>query len=386
MIETRFKKTEVGEIPEDWEVKAFTDICSLKHGFQFRDYHFSDTGIKIVKIGNLSYDGKLNFTKVSYIADKNFLYYSCFKLLKGDILMALTGATLGKCSIVLTDELLLQNYRVGNFINKRECLKQYIYYLLNSKYIQNSFNNFVNQAAQPNIGKRDFDKMIVPVPPFPEQQRIATALSNIDTLLSAINKKIEKKKLIKQGAMQQLLTGKKRLAGFTEPWEEKMLGEILTIGNGRDYKHLRPGFIPVFGTGGVLSYVNDWLYDGETVCIGRKGTIDEPIYYNGKIWTVDTLFYTHLFIDSYPKFIYYLFQTIDWLMYNEATGVPSLSKINIYQIQVSIPTLSEQSAIATILSNMDKEIEALEAKRTKYTQVKQGMMQQLLTGRIRLVD
>jgi type I restriction enzyme S subunit len=127
------------------------------------------------------------------------------------------------------------------------------------------------------------------------------------------------------------------------------------------------------------------LYDGESVGIGRKGTIDKPIFLKGKFWTVDTLFYTHQFLNANPKFIYYRFCLIKWKEYNEASGVPSLNKNTLENIEISIPSFEEQTRIATILSDMDAEISALETKLEKYKKVKLGMMQNLLTGRIRLV-
>lgn len=167
--------------------------------------------------------------------------------------------------------------------------------------------------------------------------------------------------------MQQLLTGEKRLTGFASDertgsrptderrkechsersakreveescgykmtelgmipidWEVKNVGKLLKIGHGRDYKNLKSGNVPVYGTGGYMTSVNDYLYEGETVCIGRKGTIDKPFYHTGKIWTVDTLFYTYGFNGCIPKFIYYAFCLVDWLAMNEASGVPSLT-------------------------------------------------------------
>ena len=91
-----------------------------------------------------------------------------------------------------------------------------------------------------------------------------------------------------------------------------------------------------------MTKVNEFLYDGETVCIGRKGTIDKPMYYNGKIWTVDTLFYTHKFRSTIPKFIFYLFQQINWKLYNEASGVPSLSKATIEKLTSATTLLTKQ--------------------------------------------
>ena len=102
--------------------------------------------------------------------------------------------------------------------------------------------------------------------------------------------------------------------------------------------------------------VNECLYEGETTFIGRKGTINKPFYYNGKFWTVDTLFYTHSFKRVIPKFVYCLFQTINWLRYNEASGVPSLSKDTIEKIKIRIPQLDEQKKIAKLLSLLDERI------------------------------
>lgn len=170
-----------------------------------------------------------------------------------------------------------------------------------------------------------------------------------------------------------------RFPEFNGEWEKKKLGEVLTIGSGRDYKHLGEGEIPVFGTGGLMTKVDDYLYDGETVCIGRKGTIDKPMYFNGKIWTVDTLFYTHSFINSTPKFVYNLFQRVNWKQYNEAGGVPSLSKSTIEQIELVLPSLPEQTKIASFLTAVDEKIQVLKKKHSRLEQYKKGVMQKLFS-------
>jgi type I restriction enzyme S subunit len=149
-----------------------------------------------------------------------------------------------------------------------------------------------------------------------------------------------------------------RFPEFTEEWNREKIASILTIGSGKDYKHLSKGTIPVFGTGGYMASVDDFLYEGESVCIGRKGTINKPLYFNGKFWTVDTLFYTHSFKNVLPKFVYNIFEQINWLKYNEASGVPSLSKSTIEQIDINIPCVEEQQKIATFLSLIDERIQA----------------------------
>ena len=169
-----------------------------------------------------------------------------------------------------------------------------------------------------------------------------------------------------------------------EDWEVKSIGEVLSICNGMDYKHLNIGNYPVYGTGGLIAKVDDYLFEGESVCIGRKGTIDAPIYLNEKFWTVDTLFYTINFVGVIPKFIYYLFNKIDWLSLNEASGVPSLSKDNIKLQLIQTPNLSEQQAIADALTKVDNLITSLTKVIEKKKLIKKGAMQKLLSGEMRL--
>lgn len=167
-------------------------------------------------------------------------------------------------------------------------------------------------------------------------------------------------------------------------WKMVKLGEVLRIGNGRDYKHLKSGDIPVYGTGGYMCSVNDYLYDGDTVCIGRKGTIDEPQFHSGKFWTVDTLFYTHSFNGVFPKYLFYVFCMIDWKSKNEATGVPSLSKGIIEKVKIPIPykngapDLETQKHIAQKLGDMDSLIAAKEKLLAKKHNLKVAAMQKLI--------
>ena len=169
-----------------------------------------------------------------------------------------------------------------------------------------------------------------------------------------------------------------------QEWEMKRLGACFSIGHGRDYKNLSNGDIPVYGSGGIICYVGSFLHDGETVCIGRKGTINKPFYYNGPIWTVDTLFYTHSFQSVLPRYVGYLFDSIDWMRYNEATGVPSLTAKTISNIKKAVPPMEEQRKIAEILGVWDEAIEKQSRLIEKLELRKRGLMQRLLTGRTRL--
>ncbi len=151
-------------------------------------------------------------------------------------------------------------------------------------------------------------------------------------------------------ASQDYLTERMDALMLPLNWQRVRLGDILTLKHGRDYKNFKLGNIPVYGSGGYMLSINNFLHNGESVCIGRKGTIDKPIYLNGKFWVVDTLFYSYSFKKSIPKFIFYAFSIIKWSNYNEATGVPSLTKMIISNIEIPLPPLNEQIAIANILA------------------------------------
>lgn len=389
MKTTKFKPSEVGPIPEEWEVKALGEVGVFSKGLGVSRSESNSGALPCVRYGEI-YTDYNDYIKEfrSFISEK---VAAGAKLMSpGDILFAGSGETkeeIGKTVAFLGG--VDRAYCGGDILilsPSRGYDSKFLGYVCNSQPIAAQKASRGQGDAVVHIRSGSLAEVVIPVPPRPEQEKIAEALSDVDGLLAAMTKLIEKKRAIKQGAMQQLLTGKKRLAGFTGKWVEKRLGDMLVIGNGKDYKHLEPGPIPVYGTGGLMTYVAEWLYDGPTVCIGRKGTIDVPQYHEGKLWTVDTLYYTYDFKDVDPKFLYYLFLTIDWQSYNSATGVPSLTAKAIYEIEVVVPTLVEQQAIALVLSDMDAEIAALEATRAKYESIKQGMMQELLTGKTRLVE
>lgn len=182
---------------------------------------------------------------------------------------------------------------------------------------------------------------------------------------------------------EKLRVPKLRFKEFSGEWKEKGIGQVLKIGSGKDYKHLDYGNVPVYGTGGLMTYVNDYLYDGVSVCIGRKGTIDKPMLLSGEFWTVDTLFYTHSFKESIPEFIFSIFQKINWKLYNEASGVPSLSKATIEKVKVNIPKKQEQEKIASFLSSIDKKINQLSKKDELLQNYKKAMMQKIFSQKLR---
>ena len=237
-----------------------------------------------------------------------------------------------------------------------------------------AFHNQIRRIAQGtkiySISTKNFSECYVGIPSKAEQTKIATLLRLIDERIATQNKIIEDLKKLKSAIVDKLMTPQKE-------WKSTKIGNVLSIGSGRDYKHLEDGNIPVYGTGGYMLSVDSYLYDGESVCIGRKGTINKPIFLKGKFWTVDTLFYAHTFRSITPRFCYYLFTTIDWLKYNEASGVPSLSKVTIENISISIPDLVTQKQICAVLDSMTDKLDIEQKSLDAYRAQKQYLLQQM---------
>lgn len=166
-----------------------------------------------------------------------------------------------------------------------------------------------------------------------------------------------------------------------EGWKTKTLRELVTINYGRSPAEILAddGLYPVVGTGGSDRRGNDYLHEGESIILGRKGTIDRVYFATGSFWTIDTAYYLCDFGESVPRWLYYFLQTIDFRQMNEATGVPSLSRDLLYKIEITTPPKPEQAKIAEILSTVDRAIEQTEALIAKQQRIKAGLMQDLLT-------
>ena len=268
--------------------------------------------------------------------------------------------------------------------------------IIDSRYVTELINSYVKfpleSTGVPQLTVPQIENIEISLPAIEVQRKIANALSDVDGMISSLEKLIAKYKSIKTACLQQMFpqngetVPRIRLPGFTGAWEQRKLGELVDVCSGRDYKHLSEGTIPVYGTGGYMLSVNDALsYDRDAIGIGRKGTIDRPYILKAPFWTVDTLFYAIPREKVDLNYAFDIFQNIDWKKKDESTGVPSLSKTAINDIDVLAPKHDEQQIIGQFFAAIDHLITLHQRKLEKVQKIKQGMMQQLLTGKIRLV-
>lgn len=353
--------------------------------------------------------GKLNLSEKKPVLPREVARLKC-SLRQETILISRmnTPELVGECAYVPCDDpqiYLPDRIWQTNFKKDVDVSAKWLNYLLSSKKYRSLIQNCATGTSNSmkNISKEQLLGLEILYPSFREQTSIAEALSDIDSLISSLQKLIEKKKAIKQGAMQELLTGKKRLPGFCLKWTKRYLKEIIVprkerinpaeIDNRRciELEHIEPNSGKILGyceskeqkSLKTIFYPNDILW-GKLRPYLRK-------YAHPKFSGVcSTEFWVFNAINQYAcnDFMYYLLQTEDFVSAaNSTTGtkMPRADWNLVQELEVKIPTdKNEQRAIAQVLSDMDSEIEQLEKKLAKYQQIKQGMMQELLTGRIRL--
>ena len=406
-----YKQTEIGVVPEDWEI---ADLGNILNRVADVDHYMPKTekyGVPYVMTGDLQeLAGNIDFDNCKKISLVDYKKLSKkIKNTKGDIILA-RYATVGTVSFVNIDFDFVVSYSCVTIKpDNSKLLSLFLFYYFKSGLFKIEVKNKVNANIQDNVGIQDLIKIQIPLPLLPEQTAIATVLSDTDHLLQALQKKIAKKRLIKEGAMQELLKPK-------EGWEVKTLGEVvLSVQLGGNYSNSEvPTKYPLIKMGNILrgnillsklAYIpigenvneKDKLNRGDVI-FNTRNTLDLvgkvaiwnnelPIgYFNSNIMRLkfkDSLI-------SSNRFMNYIFNSKKIIsdLKNIATGTTSVAAIytrDLLKVYCSIPSKQEQTRIATILSDMDTEIENLENKFAKYEQVKQGLMQNLLTGKIRLV-
>ena len=408
MKETKFKDTEIGKIPEEWRICNFGDIFTffsnntlsrdmLGERGDMHNVHYGDVLIK--------YGSTLDVEKESIPSIKEeYCYKSTNKIEDGDVIIADTAEdeTVGKaCEILNVGSRYIVSGLHTIWVRPKGNLfaAKYLGYAMNGTTYHNQLMPLIQGTKVSSISKAAIKDTCIIVPPINEQHRIASALTSIDNLISSLGKLIEKKKNIKQGAMQQLLTGKTRLKGFNEPWMEKKLGDIGSLAMCKrifQEETSEKGDVPFYKIGTFGQQADAYITKGKyeqfkqmyrfpqkgDVLISAAGTIGRTVIYNGEpayfqdsniVW----LAHNGKYITN--NFLFYIYQRTDWN--TEDTTIARLYNNNFNNTCIHFPSsITEQQAIANILSKMDNEITALETKKAKYEAIKQGMMQQLLTG------
>lgn len=407
MVKKGYKQTEVGVIPREWEVAPLGDIS-----------HFHDSKrVPIKESDRIKMQGDYPYYGASGIID----YVNDYIFDGNYILLGEDGANIidrsSRLAFVVSGKCWINNH--AHVIEPHENMD--IHFL--SEFLESfSYDEYNTGTAQPKLNQEKCNAIPVPVPPMPEQVRIANLLMECDSLVSTLEKEISKKKAIKQGTMQELLTGKTHLPGFFGEWKTFSFDDLFDFIPNNAFTRAQMtdnGRVKNIHYGDILTKYDAYVNAGSKKipyiskdidlnrfaerCYLKSGDViiadtaeDETVGKALEVINVDcpilagqhTLLcrpkikFAEKFLGYYLNAACYHDQLLPFIV---GTKVSSISKASIAQTKLVIPEYEEQQAIAEILSNMDAEIEALEQKLAKYRQIKQGMVQQLLTGKIRLV-
>ena len=386
-----YKNTEIGVIPEDWETESLGEKINVFRGGSPRpiqDYiTTAQNGVNWIKIGDVSVEAKYIDKTEEKIKPEGIS--SSRTVSVGDLLLS-NSMSFGRPYILRVSGcihdgwLVLQEYQ-------KTFVKDYLFYILSSEIVINQYISKASGSSVLNLNKGLVSSVVLPIPPLPEQQAIAEALSDIDNLISSLTKLINKKKNIKQGAMHELLTGKKRLEGFSGGWEVAEFNDIFIKYPTKHYQinsidYMDAGSYPVVDQGKkkIIAYSDrkDKMFScpEEGVIIFGDHTRELKFINFNFVIGADGTQVLGTKNDNYVQYYYYslMEKEIPYTGYNR--HFKYLLEMKFYR-----PKLDEQTAIANILSDMDAEIDVLEQKMNKYKAIKQGMMQELLTGKIRLI-
>jgi type I restriction enzyme S subunit len=410
-----FKQTELGIIPKDWDVGLIGDLA-IKVGSGITptggEKVYKNEGRPFIRSQNVGW-GNLLLDDVAFIDEETHASFSATEIRVDDVLLNITGASIGRSAIA---DKRIESGNVNQHVciirvDKNKLAPHYVNLFLLSKMGQKQIDSFQAGGNRQGLNFGQIKSFRFPLPPLPEQHAIAAALSDTDSMLIALDALIAKKLLIKQGTMQELLTGRKRLPGFTAKWEVKKIGEITrtTAGGtpstlidsywGGEIKWMSSGELHlkrVYDVEGRIT--EEGLKNSSTsiippkcVLIGlagqgkTRGTVAINMVELCTNQSIAAILPSSAFI---PEYLYFNFDSRYDELRSISTGDGGRGGLNltlINKMDVPLPPLPEQIAIAETLSDMDAEIAALEARREKTSLLKQGMMQELLTGKTRLV-
>jgi type I restriction-modification system specificty subunit len=359
---------------DTWEQRKFGDVGSVAMCKRIFKGQTSDNGeVPFYKIG--TFGGKPD----AFISRELFNEYKTKYPYpnKGDILISASGS-IG---------------RTVEFTGKDEYFQDSnIVWLKHKSEIDNNFlkvlYSVVEWSCEGSTIKRlyndNFLKTEFMLPQIDEQIKLGTFFASLDNLITLHQRKYDKLTKVKKSMLEKMFpkngtnVPEIRFKGFTDAWEQRKLVELVDVCSGRDYKHLSEGTIPVYGTGGYMLSVNDALsYDRDAIGIGRKGTIDRPYVLKAPFWTVDTLFYAVPREKVDLNFAFDIFQNIDWKKKDESTGVPSLSKTAINDIDVLAPKHGEQQTIGKFFAAIDHLITLHQRKLEKLKILKKACLEKM---------
>lgn len=377
----KYKETPFGKIPENWAVKKIIDctdlvtdyvangsFASLAQNVKYKSEEDVAILIRLV-------DFKSNFSGNFVFIDEhayNFLEKS--KLFGGEIIISNVGANVGtvfRCPKLNKKMSLAPNSIMVKFKGNDD----FYYHWFRGRSGQFMLKSIVTGSAQPKFNKTNFRDLYVPVPPSDIQDKIAKILNILDNKIE-INKMINKNLEDQAQAIYTSMFIKNRKS----TWRYGHLSDLIIIKYGKDHKKLADGIYPVYGSGGIIRYVERPLYHGESVLIPRKGTLNNVMYVNESFWSVDTMFYTEMCYPNIAKFVYHFVKGKDLLLLNAGSAVPSMTTNILYSMELYIPDEQTLLNFENIIDPMYSVIKENKKQSSVLASIRDSMLSKLMSG------
>ena len=344
---------------EKVEWKKLGEVCEFINGYAFKSNLFTSKGSPIIRITNIN-SGKINFKNLKYFDLNDYPNLNNYKIYPNDIVVAMSGATTGKIGYNYTDKTAYLNQRVGKFIPNRNILdNRFLFHFLFSKE-DLIFSLASGTGSQPNLSKFNIEKIEIPIPSLETQEKIVKILDKFTNYVTELQAELQARTNQYQYYRDMLLSEEylnkilNKLDDFTKKeYELKtvLMEEVAKIKNGKDWKTLGQGNIPVYGSGGKMNiYVDKYSYNKPTVLIPRKGSIENVFYVDEPFWNVDTIFYTE--IDDkkiIPKYFYYFIENYDIAKLSTDSTRPSLTQSVLNKVKIYLPPIPIQNKVVEIL-------------------------------------
>jgi len=387
-VKPGYKKTEVGVIPEEWEVIPLSKTAKrISRGASPRPidspvWFDARSSVGWVRISDVTRSGRYLLETTQRLSDAGIRSSRPVPL--GSLIMSIC-ATVGRPVETRINTCIHDGFVV---FDQPTIDQSFLYHTLTD--LEPKWSKYGQTGSQMNLNTGLINRCLIPIPSLPEQRAIATALSDVDGLLGGLDRLIAKKRDLKQAAMQQLLTGQTRLPGFHAEWEVKRLGEICRITTGKkDVNEGNPnGQFPFFTCSRSHTYSDSYSFDTEAILIAGNGEVGNLHYFKGKFEAYQRTY----ILSEFTAHIRYLWQQLNARLADAlglgkiGSSIPYIKKENLVDFEFNSPLdTAEQTAIAEVLTEMDGELAVLEQRREKTRALKQAMMQELLTGRIRLL-
>ena len=370
-------------------------ICEIKSGKRIpkgMDFATSITDHPYIRARDIK-NGKIQTSDLIYIDETTYGKIKRYIINNGDIAITIAGTVgeVGYAQMEVDGYNLTENaVRLTSY--KRYVNGKYLFYLLSQGHYNEYMQIISGGVAQPKLGIYKLERIKVLLPSIDIQNKVVSFLSLFDEVIENNNKRIKileqmAENLYKEWFVRFRFPGYETaefVDGVPKGWEYHKLKRLLEIFYGKDHKNISDGNIPVFGSGGIMRYGNKALYEGEVVLIPRKGTLNNIMYYSGKIWTVDTMFYAVSQIHHSAKYIYYTLSNFDMESYNSGAALPSMTTSILYNLKVLLPDKNALKKLDDIVGKIFDEKKCLEMQNQNLIKQRDYLLPRLMSGKLQV--